>query len=324
MSIWVEKYRSLKNFKIESSRTRSILLYLFFVVISTVFWGFLTANERMERTVEIPLVVVNQSDSVRFLTTLPDTLVVTVKESGQYFIRRMFSRTPELELDFNEFTDGKGTFSVSTPALRKVMAKLLSTKQFTIEPESFFATYTDLHKTVGVVCDIEIRPAEQYVQSGQIEITPDVVKVFADAEKLARISEVYTFHVKAADLKEPYKRQVTLKPIDGVVIEPNVIEVSVPIEPLYTYTKRVPIEVRNVPSNMQVVLFPASASVTYKTAASMKQHVENEDFKLAVDFNTIDLTTEGNKVEVLKGETPGCINEIIKIDPDSVEYIIHH
>ncbi len=57
----------------ESPRTRSILLYLVFVFISAIFWGFLTFNNDVKMDIEMPLKV-TMPNNVHLLSKLPDTL----------------------------------------------------------------------------------------------------------------------------------------------------------------------------------------------------------------------------------------------------------
>ena len=80
MKLWDKLQERLR----QSPRTRSILLYLGFVVISAVFWSFLTFNSDVQLDVEVP-VEMSLPSNVHLLAKVPDTLTVTVRDRGYRF-----------------------------------------------------------------------------------------------------------------------------------------------------------------------------------------------------------------------------------------------
>ena len=53
---------------------RSALLYLFFIVISAVFWCFLTFNGDIQLDLQVPLEI-NKPKNVHMLSKVPETVV---------------------------------------------------------------------------------------------------------------------------------------------------------------------------------------------------------------------------------------------------------
>ena len=107
MKLWDKLQEKLKG----SPRTRSILLYLFFVVISAVFWSFLTFNGDVQLDVEVP-VEISKPENVHLLSKVPDTLTVTVKDRGYRFFSYLFHSTPKLTLRLSDYSDGNSTFKI--------------------------------------------------------------------------------------------------------------------------------------------------------------------------------------------------------------------
>ena len=320
MSFWTDKYQQLKQLRIESSRTRSILLYLSFVAISAAFWAFLTAGEYMTRSIEIP-VEYRLPASARFLTPVPDTITVTIKERGRFFLRAMFGQVPRLTIAVDA-AEGEGTFKYDAAHLRKAIVRLLGAQpqEITILPESITARYSEHSKRVPVKYDIVATPAATYVQNGFVEHSTDSVIVFADSKTLKQINEVYTYHVKETDLRDTLRRTVHISPLKGAVVEPPTVSVVVPIEKLRPVTKTVPVVVRNAPPGVSIVFFPASVDVHYYAPESLVRSTDGV-VTIVVDYNTIDLTTAGNKAAVQVGEASGVFHDVTPMI-DSVEYII--
>lgn len=317
MKLWDRIQNKLQ----ESPRTRSVLLYLFFVVISAVFWSFLTFNSDVQLEIEVP-VEMSLPDNVHLLSRAPDTLTVTVRDRGYRFFSYLLYKAPKVTLRFSDYIDGSGYFKMDQSHLKKILAPVLN-KHATIVsvlPESINIKYTDLPgKKVPVKADLNIEPREDYALCGTLIQSHDSVLVFSDAKTLSGINEVYTYLVKETDLTDTLRRSVSIAPISGAVVEPRSINIIVPIEKLVSQTRTIKIAVRNAPSNIKMLLFPGDVEATYRSPASRL----NDDAAITavVDYNSIDFNSPGNKVKVMIGEAPAAYQDL-KFSHDSVEYII--
>ena len=100
----------------------------------------------------------------------------------------------------------------------------------------------------------------------------------------------------------------------------STVSVVVPIEKLRPVTKTVPVVVRNAPPGVSIVFFPASVDVHYYAPESLVRSTDGV-VTIVVDYNTIDLTTAGNKAAVQVGEASGVFHDVTPMI-DSVEYIV--
>ena len=317
MKLW-DKIREKMQ---ESPRTRSVLLYISFVIISAVFWSFLTFNRDVQLDVEVP-VEMSLPKNVHLLAKVPDTLTVTVKDRGYRFLTYLFQKTPKLTLRFTDYSDGNSNFKIDQSHLKKALARILHKNATIVSvlPESINIKFTDLPgKKVPVKTDIIVEPREDYTRYGALLQSQDSVLVFSDAKTLSEINEVYTYHVEETDLTDTLRRRVTIAPINGTVIEPRAIDIVVPIEKLKSQTRNVKIVVRNAPPGVKMLLFPSDVEVTYRSPVS--RITEDAGITAVVDYNSVDNSTPGNKVKVMIGETPASYQDV-KLSHDSVEYII--
>lgn len=317
MKLWNKLQDHLKN----SPRTRSILLYLSFVAISAVFWSFLTFNRDLKLDIKVP-VTITMPDNVHLLSRVTDTLTVTVTDRGYRFFSYMFRKSPSLTLRFGDYNDGNGYFKVDQSHLKKALAAVLN-KHATIVsvlPENINIKFTDLPgKKVPVKTDIIVEAREDYTLYGALIQSQDSVLVFSDAKTLNEINEVYTYHVEEKDLTDTLRRRVTIAPINGAVIEPRAIDITVPIEKLKSQTRTVKIVVRNAPAGVKMLLFPSDVEVTYRSPVSRIK--DDTDITAVVDYSAVDFSSPGNKVKVMIGEMPAAYQDV-KLSHDSVEYII--
>ena len=305
----------------ESPRTRMILLYLMFVVISAIFWCFLTFNRDVKLDLEVP-VKISLPNNVHLLSRVPDTLTVTVTDRGYRFFSYLFHKSPTLTLRFGDYNDGSGYFKVDQSHLKKALAGMLN-KQATIVsvlPKNINIRFTDLPgKKVPVKTDIVVEPREDYTLFGALIQSQDSVLVFSDAKTLSEINEVFTYHVEELDLTDTLRRKVTIAPISGAVVEPRAIDIMVPIEKLKSQTRTVKIVVRNAPPGLKMLLFPSDVEVNYR--APLSRINDESGITAVVDYNSVDFGSNSNKVPVQIGEVPAAYHDV-KLTHDSVEYII--
>ena len=312
---------NIRNKIQESPRTRSILLYLLFVVISAVFWCFLTFNRDVKLDVKVP-VKISMPSNVHLLSRVPDTLTVTVNDRGYRFFSFLFQQTPTLTLRFSDYNDGNGYFKVDQSHLRKALAGVLNKQAniVSVLPENINIKFTDLPgKKVPVKTDIVVEPREDYTLYGALIQSQDSVLVFSDAKTLNEINEVFTYHVEELELTDTLRRKVIIAPINGAVIEPRAIDIMVPIEKLKSQTRSVKIVVRNAPPGLKMLLFPSDVEVTYRSPASRAN--DEGGITAVVDYNSVDFNSTSNKVKVQIGEVPAAYQDV-KFSHDSVEYII--
>ncbi len=317
MKLWDRIRDKLK----ESPRTRMILLYLFFVIISAVFWSFLTFNRDVQLDIEVP-VEMSMPNNVHMLSKVPDTLTVTVKDRGYRVLTYLFQKTPTLTLKFTDYSDGNSVFKIDQSHLKKAISAILNkqTNIISVLPESINIKFTDLPgKKVPVKTDIIVEPRDDYALYGALIQSQDSVLVFSDAKTLSEINEVYTYHVEELDLTDTLRRKVTIAPINGAVIEPRAIDIIVPIEKLSTQSHNVKIAVRNAPQGVKMLLFPSDVEVTYRAPVSRIK--DDAGITAVVDYNTVDFSSPSNKVKVTIGEVPAAYQDV-KLSHDSVEYII--
>lgn len=319
ISRWID---SIAASRLGQGRSKSILLYLAFVVISALLWCFLTFNNPITVDVPMPVRMLNKPDDVRFITPVPDSITVSVTAKGTTFIKYIFKATPTIDLKFNAYASPDGVFKVDQAQLKKLINAQLgrSVVLTTVLPESINAKYTDQPgKLVPVVVDIDVKPELLHTQNGPIIKSQDSVMVYGDAATLAAISEVYTYRINAKDLTDTLRRRVSIAPLKGAVVEPRSIDVTVPVEKLVSQRQKVQIAVRNVPQGVNVIVFPSSVEVSYRAPVSSQRKIHAE-VTAVVDYNNI-VDGQSRKVALQVGEAPAVYQDI-RLSTDSVEYIV--
>ncbi|MBQ7690455.1 MAG: hypothetical protein IJT30_04580 [Muribaculaceae bacterium] len=320
MSFWTDNYRKLRNFHIKSSRTRAILLYAFFVVISAIFWWFIKANDRITDSFEIP-VVIEKPDSVRFFTPPPQYITVTVTERGSFFLKAMFRRVPPIVIKLSDYSTADDHLLVSQPKLVELVKKslnLIRSQSISID-ETIDIAFAAHSKRVPVKYYVKATAALGYVLvSAEAH---DSVTVYASRKTLQNITIADSKDTTCSNLKASTQIEVPITHIKNAIVEPRRVKMDLQVEKLIERTRTVAIELRNAPKGVSMIFLPPTVKIKYWVVES-KANL-NGTFTVVVDYNTIDSTSRNRRAPLLKGERPGFINnDSVVIEKDSVSYII--
>ena len=89
----------------ESSRFRSFLTFLVFVAVAAMFWMILTLNDSVQDGCLVNVRITNKPDSVTFISDVPKTIHVEVRDKGSGLMRTMWMKTPTVNLNFRELAE---------------------------------------------------------------------------------------------------------------------------------------------------------------------------------------------------------------------------
>ncbi len=308
-----------------SRRTNSIVLYLTCLVISFLFWLFLTLNNETQKDLSLPLRLAAVPDSTTIISGLPDVVKVSVRDKGSSLLRYDFGNEPSMTVDFLECADGNGSLKISSIEMLARVRKLFNntTAVVAVSPDSLSVKYTNLPgKRVPVKADVKVSAAFGYVINGATMVGDDSVTVYSDRNTLAGVSVVQTRRIADTGLTDTLTQTVGFLPIAGAKVVPAETTVRVPIEPLIAKKQKVNIDVVNLPIGVNVITFPSTVEASFLVPQSIYSKVMN--IKAVVNYSDILRlagTDSASKVAVKIIEVPAeCRN--ISLASDSVEYIV--
>ncbi len=307
-----------------SKRAGSLLLYLTCLVISFLFWLFLTLNNETQKDLTLPLQLTSVPDSTTIISGLPQSVKVSVRDKGSSLLRYDFGHEPTMMVDFLEYFDGSGVFKISSIEMLARVRRLFSntTTVVAVSPDSLSVRYTNLPgKRVPVNLDLAVSADFRYVMNGATVLSDDTVTVYSDQNTLGGITSVSTQRISEIGLTDTLVRCVDILPMAGVKTVPSKVTVTVPVELLINKKQSVSINVVNEPAGVNVVTFPSSVEASFLVPQSMYHNVQN--IKAVVNYNDILYADDvaGSKVAVKIIEVPAECRSISLVT-DSVEYIV--
>ncbi len=299
-----------------------VIPFFLFLILAFIFWLLIFFQNKAEGNFRIPLKYINVPKDEVFVNSMPQHIDVRVRDLGSglfnyYFFKRKDSLVIDVEKTQRENNE-KLQINQLTPLLRTKLsanAELVGYTPAIISLE----TAKLQNKTVPVVFDGEMRTSAGHLVIDSVSIIPNEVKVYGTDEQLKDISELVTEYTVFENLKATSQLKAKLKAIEGVSIEPNEVEVYIPI---YEFTERqfeIPITVTNEPEDLDVKFFPSRVRITFAVTLDDYRTIAPEDFEIKLNYNDLK-NISGEQVELTLSKSPPSIKNP-HISPAVVEFL---
>ena len=313
-----ERWHVLKN----TSGFKNAMLFLIFVCVSALFWFILALNDSAQDNFNVNLRIVNQPDSVTFISDVPEKIHVTVSDKGTSLWRNGYLKHPTVNIDFKEYSvDGTLSYSYNDliNSLRHTFGQDAVITSVSLDSLQLFYT-TNPGKKVPILVNCQVIPASGSTLEGSVKASPGSVYVYGTKDVLDTIHYIPTEPVTLRGISETTEMEVKLKRIKSARAMPSKVVLTVPIEPLVKKQAMVTVEAVNVPEGEELLLFPSKVPVEYYVAMSRLNDDEDQNIRLVVDYDDIPFSHDGKlHVETLK--FPERLKNL-RLRTDSIEYAV--
>jgi hypothetical protein len=274
-----------------SKTNKDLLVFLFFLGLSGIFWLSLTLNETYEHEFAIPVSVVDIPKNAVLTSDEVDTVKMTIRDKGIVLMAYQYGDyLKRLRVPFKNYTRNNGSGSVPASELQKLLYQNLvsSSKIINSKPEKleFFYNY-GTNKKVPVRWSGRVIPEELYFIS-RVDYSPDSVTVYASDEKLDSINMVYTETLNYANFRDTLSITCQLAKLKGVKVVPDKVKINFYTDVLTEESiDGIPITGINLPEGKVLRTFPAKVTVSFVTGVSVFRNLRPEDFTVVADYNEI-------------------------------------
>jgi hypothetical protein len=307
---------------LRSSKGRDAMLFLLFVCISGLFWLMLTLDDEMQHDIDLPLVIKDVPPEVTFISNVPSTVQVSLRDRGTSLIEYVWGSTPTISVSYDKLHRDKHTNRITmsaaelTAAVRSVIAS--GSRIQSLRPDSLSIVYTTRPgRKMPVSAVVDVTPSLQCVISGKVKVEPESVMVYSAHPLPHTLKAIPTNTLSRSEAADTVIANVSLRHIDGVRFLPESVTITVPVEPLITKHRSVGINVMNAPAGVSVITFPSQVNVTYLVAMSLYNR-ENGTFSVKADYSR---RSSSGRMPLTITSTPEFANSP-SLDVDSVEFIV--
>lgn len=308
-----------------SPRGKDVLLFLLFVCVSYGIWLAMTLNDEAQKEVQVPLKIEGVPEGVTFISDVPQTLLVSVRDKGNNLFNLKLSGARSLNIPFSEMNSEPGSSRVTIPAteLTSRVRSLFSQQAQvqSVRPDSLNLIYTDKPgRRVKVEPVVKVSTSWQSVISGSVKVEPDSVTVYSVSKLGSNFHRVNTMELSLDDVSETYTGKLRLNLPIGSRAVPDVVTVTVPVEPLIAKQRAVAVSIKDAPDNASVVMFPSRVDVTFFVPMS-RYNSEVGAITVYADFRRRSPSTA--KMPIYLGSAPEVCRDVT-LAVDSVEYLIEN
>ncbi|MBN1352281.1 hypothetical protein JXJ21_22990 [candidate division KSB1 bacterium] len=265
----------------QNFRIKAIVL-----VLAILLWFYVITEKTYNYTIEVPIQPINVRTGKVIINDYAKSASVTLKGSGRHLLSLL------LESDIEILINLQGTTNRLKESIKKESVAIPRLSQVSIlsinSPDSVtFVLGNLIRKHVPVRHNIIVKPLQGYTQVGRIILEPDSIWITGAETEVANIDFISTkkFELKKTrkkvseiiDLAVPRHKNVTLKQ--------NYIRFYVDIQKLLE--KRitgVPVQVRNAPANMNVIVIPSHLSLTLEGGVDVLANVTEKDINAYIDY----------------------------------------
>lgn len=268
---------------------KEFLIFLFFLLLSGVFWLMMAMNDTYEREVKIPVYLDKIPKKVVVTSNTEDTLRVTLRDRGFSLAPYVYGGVMPMAINFSTYDKGDGKGTVTSSELQKLINQNIfkSTKIVSLKPDRFDFTYNyGESKKVGLRLQGTVIPSQSYYIA-KVKFNPEQVTVYSQRKRLDSIRYVYTEKMDLRNLSDTIIKTVKLAKIKGVKCVPPEVELSIFPDILTEASIEVPITTINTPEGKVLRTFPSRIKVIFVAGASTFRNIHPEQFLVVADYNDI-------------------------------------
>ncbi len=309
-------FKGLSNQKIKR--------FLFFLGIASLFWILtkfgreftapLTAQVNYKNLPQTAVLDKNNVEEVHFDLTANGFEILYYK-----------LRQPKVDIYVNEFyVEERDSFLLNQNELKQQIEnqfnKYLDIRN--IFPDPLIVKLNPIiEKKVPVLAytDIEFKEGFKGIESYQI--IPDSIVITGAKEIINEIDTVYTETLSLKGVENNISEKIAVeKPNEEVVsITPSEVEIQWEVSEFAQEQFTLPVEIINLPPNLEVKIVPAHVTVSFDISISEFSQVTKENFKVICDYSKQKENQNFLLPELIR-KPPGAVN--ISINPKKVDYFI--
>ncbi len=310
-----------------SSRGNGLLVFLFFLLLATVFWILQTLDETLEKEVSVKLELVDVPEDVVIITPMPGELKAIVSDKGTSLIHYVRHGAEPLRISFADYYSGADNGRVmiqNSDVQKKVQSCLLSTSRIkSCVPDTLEFYYNHgLSKTVPVVVAGTMTVTPEYYLL-DVKATPSEVTVYAAPAILDTLTAVWTKPVNIENIAANTTVQAKLQDIYGAKYSEESVQLDVLVDVYMEKSVNVPVHTSNFPANKMLRTFPDVVQVVYTVGYAMSNKIKDDDFIILLTYEQIlEYQKEGMaKIPLTLRNVPEDVISA-RVDPAEVDYLI--
>lgn len=312
-----------------TTRGKTLLTFFVFLAVSAGWWMVTSLQATYVDDIKIPIVYTNSSQYA-ISGDMPQFIDAKIEDTGVSFLFNYTFRTfnpIKLEITAAE-EETEGRLLVSYAQLEQLIQKQLEqrTKIQALYPQEINLRLNRLEsKEVNVISQVEVHPLPGYLVK-PFQVMPLNVTLYGSKEALRYVVNVRT-QISVVEQQEGQESLTVSLPLllpDGVSCNEDAVRVKFEFEELTEKSFTLDIAPMNVPDGYRLRVLPAKAELRITIPKSLYSRVDEEDFRLLVDYaqlSSIRRVQTDQMLPIILNNPPEWL-ERYAISPARIQYIL--
>lgn len=308
--------------------TKNWSVFILCIVISAIFWLFLTFSGRFESEIVLKVNYLDFPKNKVLINEPLKEIRIKVKARGFDLLKHSWiKKSSEIELSSEDFDFKQaGTlfnYYLSVGKQKNILQNKLpqSFEIITFPIEKMVLSYDDV-----VSKKVKVKPVYKVVNDTNLfqlsspNFSLDSVEITGSKTMLQNISNLETEQIEIGQIKSKTSIFLPIRRAKGVIdMLPDSIQMHISVEAIQQYSLLVPIKCNDCPLNRQLKLFPSEANVIFSCTEKEFKNINPSDFELHVNYSEVNADSEKLFIQLF-GSPKRARN--IKVSPAKAEYLI--
>ena len=316
----------LKSILIRSIKNKKLNVFGLFFLLASLILVLSKLSKSYTETLTVGVTYVNlPEDKVLTVDDNPEVNIIVSTYGFNLFGSYFYDKTVAIDLENHAYVD-KGNYvwiaNRALPNIKKQFGKNFEIEL--IQPDTLkFAFGTLTVKKVPIKLNSSVTYATGYDSLKEMVLVPDSIKIIGSNTEIKAINYVETSELSLLNIKENINTTISLKlPEEGHTLKLSQQEIVVTseVQKFTEGTLEIPVEINNLPSDIQINYFPKTINVSYEVSLNEYKSIKSTDFKIECDY--LEIETSNNSFFTPKFiRVPGNVKRV-KMKQDKIEYII--
>ena len=307
---------------------KEIFIFLFFLLLSFIFWFIQTIQLDYEQRIELPLRYKNVPAEWVLSEHNPDKISVLLKEKGTTLLYYYWKhRFHSIDISVSSLPNvSDSTLQISNRMIEAELSKQLiaSASILSFEPREIDLLYETLcNRSKPVTPQVSVSMRQGFQLSDNITVSPSTVLLYGSSRVLDALIEVKTKLVTLEDVSKTRELTVQLDLPAGIKADTETVMLTIPVEEFTEKKLQLPVQCPDIPAKYVLRMFPSSVDIICNVPLSQFRELTEEKLEIVIPFARFEENQVTGKIPVTISRKPGWLSNPV-IVPNELEFIIEH
>lgn len=312
-------FENLKQVKLN----RNTLIFGLFLAISAFLWLLNALNKEYSHVIQYPVKFTNIPDDIGLGDDMPAKIGVEIQGHGYDILSYQIdhAKAPVIinltKTSISKINDEH--YYLLDEELIPFAKKRIkgNVKVSDVQPDTLHLYVTKtVRKKLPVKSRIEFTIAGQHMISSGPVFSPDSVELKGPKHIVSKLKHVGTESLNYGKLSNNINRYVPLAPPDKTKSEPSRVKLDIKIEKYTETSFKIPVEVINIPRNIELELIPDDIEISCQVPVSRYEQLSSSSFRLRADYQK----AKNNKLYPELVLSPDYVRHI-RLHRDNIDFI---